>query len=208
MPITVYIDGLCEPYNPGGVATYGFVMYRDDAKVFEEGKVVGEGAGVSNNVAEYSALCRALSLLLSQKLCHEKIVVKSDSMLVVNQMSGRWNSHGGLYYNVYKQALSLAQCFDNLSFAWIPREQNEEADKLSRQAYEEYCKHKGIEPRYHTEFRRQFSLRSETCMTCKWAHFSGSHIGCYFKWKYRGWLPKRFAMNSKCPNYEKKGGNP
>ncbi len=32
---------------------------------------------------------------------------------------------------------------------WIEREENSEADKLSRQAYEAYCKKHGIEVKYH-----------------------------------------------------------
>jgi hypothetical protein len=32
MKVLVYYDGLCEPRNPKGVATYGFVVYRDSAK--------------------------------------------------------------------------------------------------------------------------------------------------------------------------------
>ena len=31
--ITIYFDGLCRPRNPGGVATYGYVIYRDGGKV-------------------------------------------------------------------------------------------------------------------------------------------------------------------------------
>jgi ribonuclease HI len=196
--IIVYIDGLCEPCNPGGVASYGFVIYRNSAISYKEAKVVGQGVGMSNNVAEYTALCRALSLLLHQNLHHEEIAVKSDSKLVVNQMSGWWNSHGGLYHEAYKQALSLAQCFSNISFEWIPRELNEEADGLSRQAYEEHCRVKGIEPKY-----QQLPVRpKEACLTCKWVRFSGPHIGCYKNYKYHGWLPKRFAAYNRCTNYE------
>jgi len=33
--IVVYVDGLCEPVNPGGVACYGYVVYRDGERVAE-----------------------------------------------------------------------------------------------------------------------------------------------------------------------------
>ena len=27
VPVTAYVDGLCEPVNPGGVACYGYAVY-------------------------------------------------------------------------------------------------------------------------------------------------------------------------------------
>jgi len=29
--IEVYFDGACEPVNPGGIATFGFVIYKSHA---------------------------------------------------------------------------------------------------------------------------------------------------------------------------------
>ena len=43
--ITIYFDGLCRPRNPGGVATYGYVVYKDGKKVKSGSGVVGSGAG-------------------------------------------------------------------------------------------------------------------------------------------------------------------
>jgi ribonuclease HI len=57
--ITIFFDGLCRPKNPGGVATFGYVIYKDGEKVKRGCGVVGSGAGMTNNVAEYSALKRA-----------------------------------------------------------------------------------------------------------------------------------------------------
>jgi ribonuclease HI len=196
--ITVYVDGLCEPYNPKGIACYGYVIYRDGQKVFEDKGVIGQGEGMTNNVAEYTALCKALLKLYEDKLTNEEVIVKSDSRLVVNQMNGCWDVHGGLYYRSYVQANILRKLFDKISFVWVPREENSEADKLSRIAYEDYCKMKGLEPKYHEQIEY---VKRDTCMTCKWVIFSGPHVSCYKGYKYRGWLPKRFAMRSKCPDY-------
>ena len=147
--IMVYVDGLCEPRNPGGVASYGFAVYSGDEKLHEQSGVVGEGSGMSNNVAEYAALFEALEWLLGQELKDEEVIVRSDSRLLVNQMSGHWLSHGGLYADKYSEALKLASHFTRISFVWVPREQNVEADSLSRKAYEEYSVSKGAEPRYY-----------------------------------------------------------
>ncbi|MCU0631314.1 MAG: formate/nitrite transporter family protein, partial [Methanoregulaceae archaeon] len=42
--ITIYFDGLCRPKNPGGVATYGYVIYKDGENVKSGCGVVGAGA--------------------------------------------------------------------------------------------------------------------------------------------------------------------
>jgi len=145
----VYVDGLCEPRNPGGVASYGFVIYSGNEKLHEQSGVVGEGLGMSNNAAEYAALLEALDWLSGQGLKDEKVVVRSDSRLLVNQMNYQWRSHGGLYVDKYSEALKLVSNFSKISFVWVPREQNGEADSLSRKAYEEYRVNKGARPRYY-----------------------------------------------------------
>ena len=136
MPIVVYVDGLCEPVNPGGTATYGYVIRNDDGRdIARKSGVVGKGPEMSNNVAEYAALCEALRFLISEKLARLPIEIRSDSRLVVNQMKGEWKFHKGLYAQKYRDAKALATQFDRVKFRWIPREENKEADALSREAY-------------------------------------------------------------------------
>ena len=138
LTITVFIDGLCEPTNPGGVATYGLTIYIDGFKTYEESEFLGEGSGMSNNVAEYQALCMALKLLLDKGLNNKEIVVKSDSRLIVNQMNGYWKCRGGLYSSKYYEAQSLVKSFKKISYVWVPREENNEADKLTRLALQKF----------------------------------------------------------------------
>jgi len=71
------------------------------------------------------------------------MVVRSDSKMLVNQMSGEWkvtkkafrNRDESSYVDKYLEAKELAGKFADLTFKWIPREQNAEADELSRIAY-------------------------------------------------------------------------
>ena len=135
--ITVNIDGLCEPVNPGGIATYGYLIWDvDGSLIAKKSGYVGTGPLMSNNVAEYAALCESLDLLLQRHLENAAILVKGDSKLVINQMGGNWKFHEGLYKENYLRAKQLASKFTQLSFKWVPREQNEEADQLTRDAYE------------------------------------------------------------------------
>jgi ribonuclease HI len=149
MEIVVYCDGLCEPTNPNGIATYGFVIYKHGIRQYEGSGVLGEGDGMSNNLAEYEALCKAVKYLKDNAMTDQEVTVKSDSKLLVNQMNGKWKVRKGLYVSKHKEARSLIASLENLEFQWVPREMNTEADALCRKAYEEYCIAKGLKPKYH-----------------------------------------------------------
>jgi ribonuclease HI len=41
--IQVFCDGLCEPRNPGGVATWGYVIYRGGQRLASDSDVIGQG---------------------------------------------------------------------------------------------------------------------------------------------------------------------
>lgn len=138
--IEIYTDGLAEPTNPG-IGTYGYVVYRD-GKELKRGHGF-DGDPVSNNHAEYAGLVEALKSVAA--LTDEEIVVKSDSKMLANQMAGEWkvskkayNSEAeGTYVDKYLEAKEVARKFSRLSFVWVPREENSQADELSRVAYRE-----------------------------------------------------------------------
>jgi ribonuclease HI len=134
--ITASIDGLAEPRNPG-TGTYGYVIYEGKRKLAE-----GEGlAGyeVTNNHAEYTALVEVLRKMKELRI-GEDVVIRSDSQLLVGQMSKGWEVKRGGYLGKLKEARDLLKEFRSVRFEWIPREQNEEADLLSRIAYEKHKK--------------------------------------------------------------------
>ncbi len=140
--IEVYTDGLCMPVNPGGTATFGFEIRRDVRRIYENCGVVGEGEGMSNNVAEYVAVQKAAQWLASNGLASEDILFKSDSKLVVNQMNGEWKVDKGLYVDYYDRAVDEVKKLTRARFTWIPREQNEYADALTERAYRDYHRSK------------------------------------------------------------------
>ena len=140
-PIVVYFDGLCEPKNPGGVATYGVV-------VKSEGKTIFEGSGLayakpwtdeaSNNVAEYSALIHALEWLRKNDLLASPIIVRGDSRLIINQMEGVFKVKAMRILALHQRASKLLSEFKNLHLEWVDRSRNAEADRLSRFAYRKF----------------------------------------------------------------------
>lgn len=138
MTIEIYFDGLCEPKNPGGTATYGFVLYRNGERIHSDCGVVGEGNGMTNNVAEYSALFEALNWIDEQNL-NDEIIIKGDSKLVIQQLNGNWKSKSRTSKEFIPKIKSLLNG-RNATFLWIPREKNKEADMLTKIAYRKHLK--------------------------------------------------------------------
>jgi ribonuclease HI len=133
--ITIYFDGLCRPKNPGGVATYGFLIYRDGKKVNRGYGVVGSGPGMTNNVAEYTALKHAAEWV-NRHGGDDEIVIKGDSQLVIHQMNGTWQVKSATSKKFVPEIRKLLKGM-KIQFIWIPREQNSEADELSNIAYDQ-----------------------------------------------------------------------
>jgi ribonuclease HI len=132
--VTVYIDGLSQPRNPG-TGTYGFVIY-DGARKVAEGSGLA-GYEVTSNFAEYTALVEALKKL-KHVTTDGDVEIRSDSKLLVGQMSEGWKVKGGMYLPRLKEARELLDGLGSVRFTWIPRELNEEADLLTRVAYEKH----------------------------------------------------------------------
>ena len=138
--ITIYFDGLCQPVNPGGVATYGYAIYQDGKAIKRGCRVIGEGSGMTNNVAEYSALKRALAWL-NESGIKDEITIKGDSQLVINQMKGVWKIKSQTSRKFVPEIRRLLKG-KRAKLTWIPREENLEADTLSRIAYKRHIKGK------------------------------------------------------------------
>lgn len=132
-----YFDGCCEPYNPGGTASYGIVILKDDEKVHEDSQIFRPSGpskkDTSNNLAEYSGLKAILQYLIDNQRQDEVIEVRGDSQLVIKQMKGEWNINQGIYVPLAYECRKLLAKFPRLRLLWIPREENFLADELSKQ---------------------------------------------------------------------------
>lgn len=144
--IAIYFDGLCYPRNPGGVAAYGYLVYRDGELIWRGFGTVGEGRGMTNNVAEFEGLFAAARWLADEGI-DEKIQIKGDSELVIKQMKGEYKVSSATSKKYVPEIKRLLKGKD-VSFSWVPRAENEEADRLSRVAYESFCNRK---KRYRTD---------------------------------------------------------
>lgn len=130
--IIVYYDGACEPRNPGGHGGFGCVIKENEQILYSFSGYYPASPNMSNNVAEYLGLTQALQWLLVNNRLKEEITFFGDNMMTVMQMDGKWRAKKGLYIPFYKRALAVRKNFKKLHFEWIPREENGEADELSK----------------------------------------------------------------------------
>ena len=176
--IEIYFDGACEPTNPKGIATYGFVIYKNGKKIKQDKGLACEpfSGKSSNNVAEYTGLIKALEFVKNKKLAN-KVIVKGDSQLAIRQMQGIYSVRATRIIPLYDKAKKLTKGL-NVKFEWIPREKNEDADYLSHKAYEEYIDK-------HPEARK---IVERYCATERQKEFMGK-----LKIKYDKYISKREA---------------
>jgi ribonuclease HI len=128
--VTVFIDGASKG-NPGE-AGCGVVIYGLGEEPILLKKYIGHA---TNNIAEYNALILALEKL--KELNIKEIIIKSDSLLLVSQLNGKYAVKNPNIRKLFRVYLSLAVNFDKIKVMHIPRELNKEADRLANLAIKE-----------------------------------------------------------------------
>jgi ribonuclease HI len=121
--LTIHTDGAARG-NPGPAA-FAFVISRPGQPDVEDSGCLGE---TTNNIAEYTALLRALAR--AGQLGGQRLLIHSDSELMIKQMKGEYKvKHEGLR-PLYEQAKQLCAAFANVTLRHVRREQNKRADEL------------------------------------------------------------------------------
>ncbi|MCW2525017.1 MAG: bifunctional RNase H/acid phosphatase [Frankiales bacterium] len=116
--------------NPGPAGYGAVVLEAGTGAVLAERK---EFLGIqTNNVAEYRGLIAGLEA--AAELQADRVTVRMDSKLVVEQMSGRWQVKHPAMRPLARRASELRAGFAEISFNWIPRAQNKHADRLANEA--------------------------------------------------------------------------
>jgi ribonuclease HI len=130
-PIVAYIDGGARG-NPGP-AGYGVRVEQSDGSLIEE---FGESIGVAtNNVAEYRALVAALEWARAHG--HTAVHVRSDSLLLVQQMQGNFRVKNAGLQPLHAKAHQLAHAIGHVTFEHVGRDRNVHADRLANVAMDE-----------------------------------------------------------------------
>ncbi|MCX5799005.1 MAG: ribonuclease HI family protein [Proteobacteria bacterium] len=124
----IYIDG-ASSCNPGASGA-GIVAFDNNGnELFRDSIYLGH---MTNNMAEYEALIRALRKAEQSSIKH--ISVYTDSLLVANQVLGKYRvKNAGL--KVYVEEIKkIIRNFTSFALQYIPREENRLADKLAKDA--------------------------------------------------------------------------
>ena len=130
--IVAHTDGGARG-NPGP-AGIGVHITSSSGKTIDE---IAEAIGhATNNVAEYTAVIRALERSL--ELGAKRVTIKADSLLVVEQLKGVYKvKHAGLK-PLHAQARALVAQFDSVTFEHVRRERNKKADALVNIAIDQW----------------------------------------------------------------------
>lgn len=132
------VDGAARG-NPGE-AGCGAAIYDDTGAVVKElSRYLGHA---TNNVAEYEGLLLGLEALL--ELGRKKIVVQSDSQLLVRQLNGEYRVKDEKLKVLHQRALALLRQFDSYRILHVRREMNKLADRLANRGIDDATKRKTV----------------------------------------------------------------
>ena len=129
--IVAYIDGGARG-NPGP-AGFGVRIEDADGMLVEE---FAESIGVAtNNVAEYRALIAALEW--AKRHGQDQLHVRSDSLLLVQQMLGNYKVKNAGLQPLHAKARVLVHEIGRVTFEHVGRALNAHADRLANTAMDD-----------------------------------------------------------------------
>jgi ribonuclease HI len=130
--VVVNCDGAARG-NPGPAGA-GAVVTDPDGTVLAE---VAEGLGeTTNNVAEYTAAIRGLEA--AQAIGAHEVLLRSDSQLMINQLTGRYRVKTPHLQPLHTRIRELARGFARVEFEHVPRAQNAHADRLANKGVDDW----------------------------------------------------------------------
>ncbi len=121
-----YFDGASRG-NPGRAGAGALMINEDGKVVWEASRFLGEK---TNNEAEYMALIMLIKAARERGI--RSLTVFGDSKLVVSQVSRQWKINLPHLRMLAREVWDLAEGID-ISYHWIPREENKRADMLSNE---------------------------------------------------------------------------
>jgi ribonuclease HI len=132
--LVAYIDGGARG-NPGP-AGFGVRLEQSDGTLVEE---FSESIGVAtNNVAEYRGLLAALEWARARGC--RALHVRSDSLLLVQQMLGNYKVKNAGLQPLHAKARLLAHDIGRVTYEHVGRSSNADADRLANAAMDAAAK--------------------------------------------------------------------
>jgi ribonuclease HI len=141
---TIFTDGGSRG-NPGPAA-YAYVIKRPGQPDIEANAYLGT---TTNNIAEYTGMVKALEH--ARELGGKKLIVNSDSELMVKQMNGQYKVKNEGLRPLYQQAVALRKHFESVVIKHVYRDQNSHADELCNEAMDNRSSRRSSLPAVMTE---------------------------------------------------------
>ena len=123
--LIVSCDGAARG-NPGPAGAGSSLTTPDGTVVAEIAQGLGE---TTNNVAEYTAVI--LGLERAKELGASDVLLRSDSQLLINQITGVYRVKTPHLQPLHRRVRTLAASFGTIRFEHVHRERNTEADRLA-----------------------------------------------------------------------------
>ena len=121
----------CDGAARGNPGPAGIGVQITDA----DGEVLAEIAGglgeTTNNVAEYTAAIEGLKK--ARELGAARVLLRSDSQLLINQLTGRYRVKSAHLVPLHRELRALAVGFDDITYEHVRRERNTEPDRLANE---------------------------------------------------------------------------
>ena len=133
MLFTLYADGGSRG-NPGPAGAGALVRDEEGVQVVTVSEFLGT---TTNNIAEYTAVLRALEelrALLEEQATNATVDVRLDSQLVVKQMNGEYKIKHPNIIPLAGKVKEVVRAFRTVTFSHVYRDQNKEADALANAA--------------------------------------------------------------------------
>jgi len=119
--------------NPGP-AGYGVSISTPDGAIVEE---LAGGLGVTtNNVAEYTGALEGLRR--AADLGATEVLLRSDSRLLIEQLSGRFRVKNPTLQRLHAEVRSVVKRFADVRYEHVRRELNKEADRLANRGVDDW----------------------------------------------------------------------
>ena len=132
--VIVYVDGASRG-NPGP-SGIGYQIIDTDGHTIERG---GEFIGfATSRVAEYYAMRNGIERALKLGIKSARFI--SDSLMVVNQLTGIFTVKNQDILPIYNSIEKLLENFESVSFTHVPRSENQIADHEANEAIDNILK--------------------------------------------------------------------
>ena len=121
-----------EHIQPQELLGFGWLIQKNGIEIAHGFGIYACRDSVGSSFAEYLALLEGLEALTDLQIWGETIEVQGDAKCVIDQMLGIASVSSLPLRNLYRHAQAMTQRFHSLTWVWMPRNKNKQADMLSR----------------------------------------------------------------------------